>query len=161
MRIFCFLRQSFLDIARHFTCQTRRQRNNSLVKFLQNLHIDTRLVIVPLRKTAADDFAQIRVTSIIFRQKHQMVIPVIPAGNLPVKTGIGRNIDLTAQNRIDTLCPRRTVKSITPYIAPWSVIAAAVMPSSLTRFTYSLILLEPSSRLYSVWTCKCANAIFL
>ena len=80
------------------------------MKFLQNLHIDTRLVIVPLRKTAADDFAQIRVTSIIFRQKHQMVIPVIPAGNLPVKTGIGRNIDLTAQNRIDTLCPRRTVK---------------------------------------------------
>ena len=37
-------------------------------------------------------------------------------------------------------------------MTPWSVIAALSMPSSLTRLTYSLILFEPSSRLYSVWT---------
>ena len=39
------------------------------------------------------------------------------------------------------------------------VMAAAVMPSSLTRRTYSLILLDPSSNEYSVWTCKCAKDI--
>ena len=44
-------------------------------------------------------------------------------------------------------------------MTPWSVIAAAVIPSSLTLATYSLILFEPSRRLYSVWTCKCAKFI--
>ena len=34
------------------------------------------------------------------------------------------------------------------------------MPSSFTRLTYSLILLEPSNKLYSVCTCKCVNAIW-
>ena len=38
-------------------------------------------------------------------------------------------------------------------------IAAAVMPSSFTLATYSFILLEPSRRLYSVWTCRCTNAM--
>ena len=48
---------------------------------------------------------------------------------------------------------------MTPYITPWSVIAAESIPSSFTRFTYSFILLEPSSRLYSVWTCRWVNAM--
>ena len=32
-----------------------------------------------------------------------------------------------------------------------------LIPSSLTLATYSLILFEPSSRLYSVWTCRCVK----
>ena len=37
--------------------------------------------------------------------------------------------------------------------------APAFMPRSLRRFTYSFILLEPSKREYSVWTCRCVNDI--
>ena len=47
-----------------------------------------------------------------------------------------------------------------PYITPWSVMARLFIPSSLALFVISLILLEPSNRLYSVWTCKCAKFIY-
>ena len=40
-----------------------------------------------------------------------------------------------------------------------AVIAALFMPSSLTLATYSLILFDPSRRLYSVCTCKCVKLI--
>ena len=39
------------------------------------------------------------------------------------------------------------------------MIAALFMPSSLTLATYSLILFDPSRRLYSVCTCKCVKLI--
>ena len=44
-------------------------------------------------------------------------------------------------------------------MTPWSVMATAGMSSSATRLTMSFTCVAPSSREYSVWLCKCTNAI--
>lgn len=46
-------------------------------------------------------------------------------------------------------------------MTPWSVRAHAVIPESFIFFTRSGILLIPSKRLYSPWTCKWTNPLFV
>ena len=52
-------------------------------------------------------------------------------------------------------------KAHAPYILPWSVIARAGMPSSFARFTICEIRAAPSSKLYSVWTCKWTKLLII
>ena len=42
------------------------------------------------------------IAGIIFRQKDQMVIPVLIRSRFPVKTGARRNVDLAADNWLDS-----------------------------------------------------------
>ena len=102
--LFCFLRQTLLDIPCHLSGEAGRQCNNPLMKFPKDLHIHTGLVIVPLRKASADDLHQVCITGIIFRKQNQMVISVLPAGQFLVKPGVCCHINLTAQDRSDPLC---------------------------------------------------------
>ena len=71
---------------------------------LQQLHIDTRLVIISFRKSAAHNLHQVLIALVILRKQHQMVITILPAGQLFIKPGIRCNIDLTPKNRINALC---------------------------------------------------------
>ena len=96
--------QPFLDIALYFTGQTRRQRDNPLMKLLQHFHIHTGSVIVSFRKPTADNLHQIGIARIILCQQHQMIISVLAAGQFPVKPGMRRHVNFTADDRID---PRR------------------------------------------------------
>ena len=102
--------QPFLNIALHLPRQTGRQRDDALMKFLQHFHVHTGPVVIPFRETAADDLHQICVTCIVLRQQHQMIVSVFAAGQLPVKPGTGRHIDLTADDRIQTRCRRFFIK---------------------------------------------------
>ena len=108
--VFCFLIKPFYDKARHFARKTCRKRNNTLMVLVKNLHIDTRLIIIPLCKTNADNLHQIRIPDVIFCQQNQVVIPVLTTRKLLIKTRIRRHIHLTAENRLDTVCPCFLIK---------------------------------------------------
>ncbi len=71
------------------------------MKLFQHLHVYTWSVVVTFREAAADNFNQVGITRIILRQQHQMVVPILPAGQLSVESGTGRHVDLTADNGID------------------------------------------------------------
>ena len=72
------------------------------MELLQHLHIHTGSVVVTFREAAADDFNQVGIPRIILRQQHQMVVPILSAGQLSVKSGTGRHVDFTADNGIDS-----------------------------------------------------------
>ncbi len=109
-RLLRLVHKPLYDITLHFPRKAGGKRNDSLMKLPQHFHIHPGPVIIALRKTTAYDFHQIGVSRIVFRQQHQMVITVFPAGQFLVKTGIGRNIYLTAHNRIDTCRFRFLIK---------------------------------------------------
>ena len=77
---------------------------------LQNFHIHTGTIVVTIHKTFGDDLHQIRISDIIFRQQHQMIITVFSFDLLPVKTGARCHIHLTATDRIHPRFLRCTVK---------------------------------------------------
>ena len=77
---------------------------------LKHLKIHTGPVIISFCKTFADNLHQIGISRIILRQKHQMIIPVLPACQLPVKPGMRRHIDLAADDRIDAFRFRRLIE---------------------------------------------------
>src|SRR5690349_4260693 len=52
--------------------------------------------------------------------------------------------------------PHAWKSSTEPFMTPWSVSPSAGMPSSAARAAIASILLAPSSREYSLWTCRCA-----
>ena len=89
------------DISLHFPRQAGRQGYESFMILIQDFHIHTGLVIIPLCKAFADNFHQILITDFIFRQQHKMIISVFTPGKLLVKPGIGRYINLTSQNGLD------------------------------------------------------------
>ncbi len=76
----------------------------------QHLEINTGPVIIPFRESLADNLDQVGITGVVLRQKHQMIIAVLPARQFPVKPGVGRHIDLTANDRIDAFRLRRLIK---------------------------------------------------
>ena len=98
------------QMAGHFTCQTGTQRNDALMVFFQGLIINTRFIIISLRKAGRYDFHQIMVTGIIFRQQNKMKIPEIIIAFLPVKPGTGAYIDFAADNRLNPRILTRSVK---------------------------------------------------
>ena len=69
------------------------------------------------------------------------------------------DIDLAADDGLDPGLLCCAVKSIVPYMTPWSVRAMASWPISCTRSIIEPIRQAPSSRLYSLWTCRCTNAV--
>ena len=78
--------------------------------FPQNLPVHTRPVIEAFREPLRYDPDQIRVTGVILRQQNQVIISLFPAHILAVKSGAGRDIDLTSQNRADPLFPAFLIK---------------------------------------------------
>ena len=101
---FCLFIKTAHNIARHFSRQTCRQADQSLMVFLQRLKIHTRPVIVPFRKPDRDDLHKVCIACIVFRKQNQMVIPVLAMAGLTVKPGIWRHIDLTANHRVNICC---------------------------------------------------------
>ena len=80
------------------------------MELLQYFHIHTGFIIIAFGKTAADDLHQVRIAGIVLRQQHQMMVTVLTAGQFLVKTGIGRHVHLTAQDRLDPRFSGCTVK---------------------------------------------------
>ena len=100
-------KQIFLNLSR----KARAECNDSLVILLQNLIIHPRFIVVTLCKSAGHDLHQIMVSQIIFRQKHQMIITVIPASDsFFIESRSRCNIDFASEDWLNPCCSCRTVK---------------------------------------------------
>ena len=108
--LFGLIDQPLLNISGHLPCQTGGQGYDPFVVFPQQRLVHPRLIIVPFREALADNFHQIGITRIIFRQEHQMIISVFSSGQFPVEPGIGRHIYFAADDGVDPLFLRRPVK---------------------------------------------------
>ena len=107
-RLARFLIHASRQIPRDLARQTRAECNNAFMVGSQHLVIHTRFIIKSLDKTLGDDLHQILIAGIIFRQQNHMIIAILAASRLPVKTRSGRHIDLTADDRLDPIfsgCP--------------------------------------------------------
>ena len=63
---------------------------------LKYLHIHPGLIIKAVHISLGNDLHQILIAFVIFRKKHQMVIPVLAMDIFPVKPGTRGHVDLTA-----------------------------------------------------------------
>ena len=81
----------------YLTRQAGAQGDQPLMIFPQYLQIHPGLVVEALHESFGHDFHQIGIPLIIFRQQHQMIVPVIgsPFPRLSVKPGAGSYIDFT------------------------------------------------------------------
>ena len=107
-RLARFLIHASRQIPRDLARQTRAECNNAFMVGSQHLVIHTRFIIKSLDKALGDDLHQILIAGIIFRQQNHMIIAILAASRLPVKTRSGRHIDLTADDRLDPIfsgCP--------------------------------------------------------
>ena len=74
-----------------------------LMVTVQNLHIHTGFIVIALRKALCSQFSSDWHSRYCFPQAApDGRTPVVPAGQLLIKTGIGRHIDLTAQDGLDS-----------------------------------------------------------
>ena len=104
------LRQVLHDVALHFPRKAGGQRDQPLMVTVQDFHVHPGLVIIPFREALADNLHQVGVAGVVLRQQDKMVVPVLAAGGLFVETGVGRYIDLAANDRVDALFLRRPVE---------------------------------------------------
>ena len=107
---FCILIHPSGKKSRHFTRKTGTQSDQTFMIFFKKLQIHTRFIIETFHETFGHDFHQVRIALVIFCKKNKMVITIISAPDLTVKTGSRSHINLAAKDRIDPCCPRRTVK---------------------------------------------------
>ena len=109
-RLLRLLVKSFFQISRNFTGQAGAQRDDPFVILPHDLLINPRFVVEAVHKAFGDDLHQVLVTGIVFREKDQMVIPVLTVNGLPVKSRSGGDVHLAADDRFDPRRAGRTVK---------------------------------------------------
>ena len=68
-----------------FTGQAGAQRDDPLVILPHDLLINPRFVVEAVHKAFGDDLHQVLISGIVFREKDQMVIPVLTVNSLAVK----------------------------------------------------------------------------
>ena len=96
-------------ILRDGTCQAGRQGDQALMALPQKVDIHSGLAVKALRKGLGDDVAKVFVTGAVFAEQHQVIWVIIDAVD-PVFHPPPGNIDLTADNRLDTGFFRRLIK---------------------------------------------------
>ena len=84
--------------ARNFTRQTRRQRNEPFVVFLEQCLVDARFGIEPLRPRLADHGDQVAVALFVFAKQHQMIAARVQFAQL-VKPAARRHVAFAADDR--------------------------------------------------------------
>ena len=103
-------RHPLCDISLYLSGETRGKCDDSLVILIQKLHIHTRFVIIAFRKALAHNLYKVVIAGVVLRQKDEMVISFLAAAYLLVKARVRRNIDLTAEDRLDPRLLRRAVE---------------------------------------------------
>ena len=111
---FCPLIIPAHDCFRNLTCKAGRQADNALVIYPKQLFIDARLVIKPVDKTAGDDFHEVLIPFIVLGQKDQVIVSILSCGTFPVKAAFRGDVDLTAENRFDSLLHGLPIEIDTP-----------------------------------------------
>ena len=81
------------------------------MEFLQHFQVYSWFIVIAFRKSSGHDLHQIMVSQIIFRQKHQMIITVLPASDsFFIESRSRCNIDFASEDRLNPCCSCRTVK---------------------------------------------------
>ena len=101
---FCFLILLLTQVSRNLTSQACRKCNDTLMVFLQHLHVHTRFIIIALRVATCHDLTEVVVSLVVFCKQNEMVIPVFSLYHLTVKPGTRCHIHLTADDRLDSIC---------------------------------------------------------
>ena len=76
-RLFCLFVKVSYQILCHLSGKAGRKSNESFLILLQNFQIYPGLIIKAIHKSGRDNFHQIGIALIVFRQKHQMIISVL------------------------------------------------------------------------------------
>ena len=90
------------EVSRNFTRKTGGQRDKSLVIFSEQFPVDSRLYVKTRFPAFGNHFYQIFVTRFVFTKKYKMIALGVDIMHL-VKARALRNVNLTADNRLDTL----------------------------------------------------------
>src|SRR5204863_8977626 len=97
------------EALRNLALQATAQPGQALYVLRQQVFIDTRLVIEPLRVPRGDELDQIVIALVGLREQDQMVrrLPGIPALS---EAAAGRHVNLAPQNRLDAMLARVIVE---------------------------------------------------
>ena len=127
-------------------------RQDAVMILAQRLERDARFVVEALSGGIRDDAHEVAIAAVVLGEQDH----VIELGTLVARErGVGREVDLAADDGLDTGLDGRLVElRAAVHVA---VMATAGMPSSLARVHSSLIRVAPSSREYSVCTCRCTK----
>ena len=99
--------------------KTRREGDDPLRVFGQQLLVDARLVIIPRQMPLGRELHQVLVADLVLGQQHQVMIHVPAAvAAFLLKPASRRHIHLAADHRFDPLLPRRPVEIDRPVEHP-------------------------------------------
>ena len=93
----------------HFPFQTAAQANQALRVRGQQILVDARLVIEPLRIAGGHELDQIVIALEVFSEEHEVVLRRPRVAAL-VETAAGRNVHLAAENRVQPARARMVVE---------------------------------------------------
>lgn len=136
-------------IARNLARKAGRKRNYTLVIFSKQFFIYSWLLIESVNKSGRNKLNKIFISGVVFAKKNKVITPIKLM--LFAETRAVGNINFASDYRFYIIFLCFFIKSITPYITPWSVMATAFCPSSLIRGIRRFMRQAPSRRLYSVW----------
>ena len=85
-----------------FPGQTGRQADEPVAVHPQHVLVDTRFIVISFGESKGYDFNQVLISLLVFRKQHKMTLVLVLIGFLIQHSALGR-IDLTADNRLDTL----------------------------------------------------------
>ncbi|CDA76740.1 na+/proline symporter [Clostridium sp. CAG:242] len=105
IKLCCFLCLCIIVLIQcpwHLTCKAGRQRNQAFRMLPEQFAVDTWLKIKTFGEAAGDHLDQVLVAGLIFTQQNQVIWRIVKTHHL-IKTGSWRNIDFTADNRLDSI----------------------------------------------------------
>ena len=77
---------------------------------LERLEVDTRLIVEAIDEARRHDLHKVRVALVILREQHEVVVAILALSDLPIEAGAAREVDLTAENRLDALLQRLLIE---------------------------------------------------
>ena len=102
------VRPALRDIGRHLSARTPRQEDETLAVLLQEVAVDTGLVVVPLEVRLRDELDEVAVPSLVLREGGQ-VVPLLVVRRA-VEPAPQRHVQLAADDRLDARRRRRLVE---------------------------------------------------
>ena len=94
---------------RHLALQAGAQADEPLRVPGQQLLVDPRLVVEPLRVAGGDQLDEVVVAGEVLGEEHEVVVG-LPGRAAPLATAAGRDVDLAAEDRLDPPFPRLVVE---------------------------------------------------
>jgi hypothetical protein len=105
----CLSHHTFKYVSRKLARDTGRKGDNALMIFIENLEIHSGPVIIAFRESDTYNLTKVSIADIILGKKYKVVITLLTASDFFVKTGVRRNVYLTAEDRLNAFFSGRLV----------------------------------------------------